>query len=66
MRFAVNPDDPHRGQAVLTGGPKPVDARLTVILVHGRGASADDILVLAEKLHCDDAAYLAPQATGHT
>ena len=66
MPFAVAPDDPHRGQAVLTSGPKPVDARLTVILVHGRGASADDILELAAELHCDDAAYLAPQAAGHT
>jgi predicted esterase len=43
-----------------------VDARLTVILLHGRGASADDILELAEKLRCDDAAYLAPQAAGHS
>ena len=66
MRVAANPEDPHSGQAVLASGPKPVDARLTVILVHGRGASADDILELADELHCDDAAYLAPQAAGHT
>ena len=66
MGFAGNPDAPHGGQAVLTSGPKPVDARLTVILVHGRGASAGDILELAEELRCDDVAYLAPQAAGHT
>ena len=66
MRFAVDPADPHAGQPVLTSGPKPVDARLTIILVHGRGASADDILGLAEELRCDDVAYLAPQAAGHT
>ena len=66
MRFAVDPADPHAGQPVLTSGPKPVDARLTLILVHGRGASADDILELAEELRCDDVAYLAPQAAGHT
>ena len=66
MRFAADPADPHAGQPVLTSGPKPVDARLTLILVHGRGASAEDILELAKELHCDDAAYLAPQAGSHT
>jgi predicted esterase len=66
MRVAGNPDDPHGGQAVLTSGPAPGAARLTVILIHGRGASADDILALAGELHCDDVAYLAPEAAGHT
>lgn len=42
-----------------------MDARLTIILVHGRGASADDILGLAEELRYQDLAYLAPQAAGH-
>jgi predicted esterase len=65
MRFAVDPADPHAGQPVLISGPKPVDARLTIILVHGRGASADDILGLAEELRYQDLAYLAPQAAGH-
>ena len=65
MRFAVDPADPHAGQPVLTSGPEPVDARLTIILVHGRGASADDILGLAEDLRYEDVAYLAPQAAGH-
>ena len=36
------------------------------ILIHGRGASAEDILSLAEELSADDVAYLAPQAAGHT
>jgi predicted esterase len=66
MPSAVNPIDPHVGQPVLTSGPKPVDARLTIILVHGRGASADDILGLAQELRYEDLAYLAPQAAGRT
>jgi predicted esterase len=37
-----------------------------MILVHGRGASADDILALAEELGLSDVAYLAPQAAGST
>jgi len=39
---------------------------LTIILVHGRGASADDILGLAQELRYEDLAYLAPQAAGRT
>ena len=65
MRSAIDPTDPHASQPVLTSGPKPVDARCTIILVHGRGASADDILGLAEELRYEDLAYLAPQAAGH-
>lgn len=42
---------------------KPVeDARGAVIMLHGRGASAEDILSLA--VFGDDLAYLAPQAEG--
>lgn len=58
--------DPHAGQPVLTLGPKPANARLTMIVVHGRGASAEDILSLAQEFEPKDIAYLAPQAAGHT
>jgi predicted esterase len=58
--------DPHAGQPVLALGPKPAHARLTMIVVHGRGASAEDILSLARELEPTDIAYLAPQAAGHT
>lgn len=37
-----------------------------MILVHGRGASADDILSLAGELQLHDVAYFAPQAAGYT
>ena len=37
-----------------------------MILVHGRGASAEDILSLAAELKLKDVAYLAPQAAGST
>lgn len=55
---------PHAGGPVLTAGARPVEARLAVILLHGRGASAEDILGLAGELRLDDVAYLAPQAAG--
>ena len=44
----------------------PERARLAVIMVHGRGASAEDILGLADELHLDDVAFYAPQAAGST
>jgi predicted esterase len=58
--------DPHNGQPALTDGPAPRDARLTMILIHGRGASPEDILGLARELAVQDVAFIAPQAAGHT
>ena len=58
--------DPHAGQTVLRLGPAPADARLTMICVHGRGASAEDILGLAAELRTRDVAFLAPNAAGNT
>ena len=52
--------------SMFTAGPAPVEARLTVILVHGRGGSSHDILGLARELRTTDVAYLAPQADGNS
>ena len=61
-----SPDDPHAGQPVLRRGPPPAQARLAVILVHGRGDSAAGILGLADEFEARDVAWLAPDAAGHT
>ncbi|HET6955966.1 MAG TPA: dienelactone hydrolase family protein [Vicinamibacterales bacterium] len=58
--------DPHLGQPVLTLGPEPSSARLTMIMLHGRGASAEDILALGGEFGTTDVAFLAPQAAGRT
>src|SRR5262249_21140688 len=58
--------DPHAGQRVVRVGPKPANARLAMILVHGRGASAEDILTVAAELDLADVSYIAPQAGGNT
>ena len=63
---ASNMSDPHAGQPVLRSGPAPATAKLSMILVHGRGASAEDIVALAEELELDHVAYIAPQAAGRT
>ena len=54
--------DPHRDQPVLTAGAPLAQARGAMLMVHGRGASAHDILSLALELRRSDFAYLAPQA----
>jgi phospholipase/carboxylesterase len=59
-------NDPHAGSAVLHAGVPLRDASLAVILLHGRGASAEDILGLASEFQLPSIAYLAPQAAGHT
>ncbi len=58
--------DPHAGQPVVRRGVAPSAARLGVILVHGRGGSAQDMLGLAEETGLTDVAWLAPQAAGHS
>jgi predicted esterase len=58
--------DPHGNQRVLRFGPSPADARIAAILLHGRGASAEDILGLGRQLSSKDVAYLAPQAADST
>lgn len=58
--------DPHAGGPVATAGAPLADASAIVILVHGRGASADGMLDLGRHFWRDDVAYLAPQAAGAT
>jgi phospholipase/carboxylesterase len=58
--------DPHAGQPVLHRGARLGDARLAMILLHGRGSSAEDMMGLAEAVFEPDIAYLAPQAADHT
>jgi phospholipase/carboxylesterase len=58
--------DPHRNQPLLEAGRPLAEAAGAIILIHGRGASAEDILGLAEAFERPDLAYLAPDAAGHT
>jgi phospholipase/carboxylesterase len=58
--------DPHRGQPVLTTGLPLEEAQAAMIMVHGRGATAEDILSLAPDLNQPRFAYLAPQAANST
>jgi len=59
-------DDPHADQPVIWRGADPSTARLVVVLVHGRGASAAAIFTLADQFEVGDVAYVAPEAADHT
>lgn len=51
---------------IVWSGKKLKDAKRALILLHGRGASPEDILQLTNYLNVEDYAVLAPQATNHT
>lgn len=51
---------------IVTAGKKLSEADKVLIMIHGRGGSAEDILSLASYLSVDDFALLAPQATNNT
>jgi len=54
----------HGTQALLHAGVPLNEATGAVVLLHGRGASADDILNLSFRFGLPGVAYLAPQAEG--
>jgi len=56
----------HQGQPVLTAGAELDGAGAAMVMIHGRGATARDILTLAPELDQPGWAFLAPQAAGST
>jgi phospholipase/carboxylesterase len=62
----VNAADPHAGTPVHHAGKPLGEAAVAVVLLHGRGATAESILTLANELHREDAVFLAPQASEQT
>lgn len=58
---------PHQGQNIAQGGPDLKNAKAAMIMIHGRGASAESIIGLANEFnHRDQITFLAPQANGST
>lgn len=56
---------PHAGQPVRLLGAEWGKARAALILVHGRGARAADILNLVDAVETPGFIYLAPEAAGN-
>jgi phospholipase/carboxylesterase len=57
---------PHQGQPIRLAGEPLDQAKAAMLMVHGRGAWAEDILSLADKFAQPGFAYLAPQAAENT
>jgi phospholipase/carboxylesterase len=51
---------------ISIGGIPAANAKAALIMIHGRGASADDIMRLASQLNVKDMALYAPQATNNS
>ena len=51
---------------VLLKGSKLGEAERVLVMLHGRGANAEDILSMADYLNVQTFTLLAPQATGNT
>jgi predicted esterase len=58
--------DPHHDQPILSAGQPLDSAHAAMILIHGRGTSAQSILPLAQELAHPAFVYLAPQAQNGT
>jgi predicted esterase len=61
------PRDPHRDQPILLGGAPLAEATGALVLLHGRGGSAQEMLTLARDLHPSSPAglaWLVPEAAG--
>ena len=66
MLDATRGTGPHAGRPIAAAGTPLAEAEGALILVHGRGGSADEMLGLVELLAPPRTVCLAPQAAGHT
>lgn len=62
----MNIIDPHGAEPPAVEGAALEEAVGALVLVHGRGGSAEDILGLASAIGRQDLAVIAPRAAGHT
>ena len=58
------PRDPHRDQPVLLAGAPLAEARGVMVLAHGRGGSAQDMIGFARELDRPQFACFVPEAAG--
>jgi predicted esterase len=61
-----NADQPHANAEIFAAGAPLAQADQAVVALHGRGASAADIIGLAAEVAPASAAIVAPQAAGAT
>lgn len=59
-------NDLHRNATLHRFGEPVEKASGAIVLLHGRGGSAEDILLLGREMYLSGLAYLAPQAANNT
>ncbi len=59
-------EGPHQNQPIRVAGAPLNEARGAMVMLHGRGATAESILTLVPALGVPDFAYMAPQAGGNS
>ena len=68
--FRIDPDNtfqgPHQTTQTATYGASLTRAKAAMIMVHGRGATAESMFSLADEFAQPDFHYVAPQAQNHT
>ena len=57
---------PHQNSKIITHGVSPEEADLAMIMIHGRGASAESIITLSDEFDTGNIHYRAPQADQST
>lgn len=58
---------PHQSQPIAAAGAELSDAKAAMIMIHGRGASAQSILALSKEFNnTEKITFIAPQASNHT
>jgi predicted esterase len=55
---------PHQKEKTIYAGVKPEKAKAAMIVIHGRGATAESILTLADEFNGESIHFAAPQAAG--
>jgi predicted esterase len=66
MEIVMIADDPHKDTPVFFAGEPSAEAKAAIIMLHGRGSGAQEILTLAEELPGDGFVFAAPQANNST
>ncbi|PKD43798.1 alpha/beta hydrolase [Rhodohalobacter barkolensis] len=59
-------EGPHQKSKTVTAGVKPEQADGAIVMIHGRGATAESIIPFAYELDADNFHLIAPQASGNT
>ncbi len=65
-RPAFDDPDAHQNRPLVTAGAPRGAAKAAVVLLHGRGATAEGIVATAEEFYKHGVAFLAPQAARYT